>query len=97
MSTTFYRNLSKKGKGFLISAICVFALTVVFLAFLFLKPHFSKMIDNMVQKEVQFTNDNADVWAEFPGKNDIIIVNNITFLHHRNLDKRNYFFSKKIN
>lgn len=62
-------------------------LSIIFLVMLFLKPHFSTMVDNLVHDEVKFTSENSDVWAEFPGKNNIIIVNNITFLHHRNLNE----------
>ena len=86
-TSSYFKNLTKRSKCYLITSICIFVIVIIFFAFLFLKPHFSKMVDNIVKSEVQFTKDNADVWAEFPGKNDIIIVNNITFLHHRNLNE----------
>lgn len=85
MAIFAFKGLSKRGKCFFAWAAVAGVLAVVFLALLFLKPHFSKMVDNLVHDEVKFTSANSDVWAEFPGKNNIIIVNNITFLHHRNL------------
>lgn len=81
------KNLSKAGKCFFIWSAVALILTIIFLVMLFLKPHFSTLVDNLVHDEVKFTADNSDVWGEFPGKNDIIIVNNITFLHHRNLNE----------
>jgi riboflavin transporter FmnP len=85
------KTMSKRAKGYLIAAIVLTVLAIIFLVLLCLKPHFETMVDNLVHKEVQFTDDNADVWAEFPGKNDIIIVNNITFLNHRNMGSRFIF------
>lgn len=75
----------KLNKIYLSITVVVAFFFLVFFVFLFLKGSFSTMVTNMVIKEAHFTDDNADVWAEFPGKNNIIIVNNITFLNHRNI------------
>lgn len=89
----FYMNQSNQNskppkyrKAYLIMSIILGTLTVIMLVFLFLKPTFNKMVTSIVKSQAHFQDNNVDVWGTFPGKNDIIIVNNITFFNHKEID-----------
>lgn len=76
----------KYRKAYLITSIIFGSLTVIMLIFLFLKPSFKKMVASTIRSQAHFQDNNVDVWGTFPGKNDIIIVNNITFFNHKEID-----------
>ena len=83
----------KKRKTYLISTIILGLITLILFIFIFLKGPFNTLVKSIVVAQVGFEKDNVDVWGTFPGKNDIIIVNNITFFNHSLVDESK---SKKI-
>lgn len=87
MTASYRKILSRRAKGLLISIVILFILVLASFIFLFLKSNFISVANNKIEKEVIFTSENADVWGKFPGKNNVDIINNLTFLHLKEPEK----------